>query len=114
MTTKNNGFLHYHLLSKVNDIMKREMKQKRLIKKRNNNTITKEYISRFYRTYSRSSIIYPFMKEHTIAIYNGQRFVPSFLKSKLIGLKLGEMSPTRNYTGHAKKKKGKRLAKKKK
>ena len=37
---------------------------------------------------------------HTIAVYNGKQHVPVFVNEQMIGHKLGEFSPTRNYRGH--------------
>ena len=59
------------------------------------------------RTWSRSSCIIPHMVGLTIAIHNGKKFIPVFITEEMIGHKLGEFSPTREYRGHAADKKAK-------
>lgn len=54
-------------------------------------------------TWSRSSTIVPIMIGHTIAIYNGREHIPIFISEQMVGHKLGEFSPTRNFKGHIKK-----------
>ncbi len=54
-------------------------------------------------TWSRSSTIVPIMIGHTIAIYNGREHIPIFVSEQMVGHKLGEFSPTRNFKGHIKK-----------
>lgn len=54
------------------------------------------------RTWSRSSTIVPIMIGHTIAVYNGREHIPIFITDQMIGHKLGEFSPTRNFRGHSK------------
>ena len=53
------------------------------------------------KTWSRSSMIIPDMVGETIAVHNGKTFVPVFVTENMVGHKLGEFSPTRNYKGHA-------------
>lgn len=53
-------------------------------------------------TWSRSSTIIPIMLGHTIAVHNGREHVPIFISDQMIGHKLGEFSPTRNFKGHVK------------
>ena len=57
------------------------------------------------KTWSRSSTILPIMEGLTIAVYNGKKFIPILVVSDMVGHKLGEFAPTRNYSGHGKKKK---------
>ncbi len=52
------------------------------------------------KTWSRSSMIYPGMVGLTIAVHNGKTFVPVFVTENMVGHKLGEFSPTRNFRGH--------------
>lgn len=52
------------------------------------------------RTWSRSSTIMPEMVGHTVAVHNGKKFVPVFLTENMVGHKLGEFSPTRNFKSH--------------
>ena len=53
------------------------------------------------KTWSRASTILPNMIGHTIAVHNGKTFVPVFVTENMVGHKLGEFAPTRNFRGHA-------------
>jgi small subunit ribosomal protein S19 len=57
------------------------------------------------KTWSRASMIIPDMVGETIAVHNGKTFVPVFVTENMVGHKLGEFSPTRNFRGHGGKKK---------
>lgn len=57
------------------------------------------------KTWSRSSMIIPGFVGETIAVHNGKTFVPVFVTENMVGHKLGEFSPTRNFRGHGGKKK---------
>ncbi len=57
------------------------------------------------KTWSRSSMIIPDFVGVTIAVHNGKTFVPVFVTENMVGHKLGEFSPTRNFRGHGGKKK---------
>jgi small subunit ribosomal protein S19 len=52
------------------------------------------------KTWSRSSMIIPDMVGMTIAVHNGKTFVPVLVTENMVGHKLGEFSPTRNFRGH--------------
>ena len=52
------------------------------------------------KTWSRASMISPDMVGQTIAVHNGKQFVPVFVTENMVGHKLGEFSPTRNFRGH--------------
>jgi small subunit ribosomal protein S19 len=54
------------------------------------------------KTWSRRSTIIPDFVGLTFAVHNGKKFVPVFVTENMVGHKLGEFSPTRNYRGHAK------------
>ena len=54
------------------------------------------------KTWSRSSTILPEMVGLTIAVYNGKQHVPVYISDKMVGHKLGEFSPTRNFRSHVK------------
>ncbi len=61
------------------------------------------------KTWSRRSMISPDFVGHTFAVHNGNKFIPVFVTENMVGHKLGEFAPTRNFRGHiAKKDKGKR------
>nr|YP_009306345.1 ribosomal protein S19 [Caulerpa cliftonii]AOP19249.1 ribosomal protein S19 [Caulerpa cliftonii] len=53
-------------------------------------------------TWYRSSTIIPSMVGHTIAVYNGQKHIPVYIREQMVGHKLGEFSPTRYFRGHKK------------
>ncbi|MDW7667274.1 MAG: 30S ribosomal protein S19 [Bacillota bacterium] len=54
------------------------------------------------KTWSRRSTIFPQMVGHTIAIHDGRRHVPVYVTEDMVGHKLGEFAPTRNFRGHGK------------
>lgn len=62
------------------------------------------------KTWARRSMVTPDFVGHTIAIHNGNKFIPVYISENMVGHKLGEFSPTRTYRGHAgnKQDKGKR------
>jgi small subunit ribosomal protein S19 len=53
------------------------------------------------KTWSRASMIIPTMVGLTIAVHNGKTFVPVYVTENMVGHKLGEFAPTRNYKGHS-------------
>ena len=87
---KKGPYIEHHLVKKV-DVMN-EAGKKSVIK-----------------TWSRRSMISPDFVGHTFAVHNGNKFIPVFVTDNMVGHKLGEFAPTRNFRGHiAKKDKGKR------
>ncbi|MEQ9290510.1 MAG: 30S ribosomal protein S19 [Cyclobacteriaceae bacterium] len=61
------------------------------------------------KTWSRRSMISPDFVGLTFAVHNGNKFIPVFVTENMVGHKLGEFAPTRNFRGHiSKKDKGKR------
>ncbi|MDX9971821.1 MAG: 30S ribosomal protein S19 [FCB group bacterium] len=56
---------------------------------------------RVIRTWSRRSMVIPEMVGLTIAVHNGNKFIPVFVTENMVGHKLGEFAPTRTYRGHA-------------
>ena len=55
---------------------------------------------RVVKTWARRSTITPEFVGHTVAIHNGNKFVPVFISENMVGHKLGEFAPTRTYRGH--------------
>jgi len=53
------------------------------------------------KTWSRRSTISPDFVGHTFAVHNGNKFIPVYVTEYMVGHKLGEFSPTRNFRGHA-------------
>nr|YP_009435885.1 ribosomal protein S19 [Monopsis flava]ATG25974.1 ribosomal protein S19 [Monopsis flava] len=78
---KKNAFVAKHLLNKIQKI---------------NTKTEKEVI----KTWSRASTIVPIMIGHTIAIHNGKEHLPIYITNHMIGHKLGEFAPTRNFIEH--------------
>ena len=54
------------------------------------------------KTWSRNSIIIPQMIGYTIAVHNGKQHFPVFISDQMIGHRLGEFVPTRNFRSHVK------------
>jgi small subunit ribosomal protein S19 len=79
---KKGPFIDYRLEKKVLDLV--ESKKKVVIK-----------------TWSRSSTITPDFVGQTIAVHNGNKFIPVYVTENMVGHKLGEFSPTRIFRGHA-------------
>lgn len=57
------------------------------------------------KTWSRRSVISPDFVGHTVAVHNGNKFIPVYITENMVGHKLGEFSPTRTFRGHAGKQK---------
>jgi small subunit ribosomal protein S19 len=55
---------------------------------------------RVFRTWSRASTISPEFVGHTVAVHNGNKFIPVYITEYMVGHKLGEFSPTRLFRGH--------------
>jgi small subunit ribosomal protein S19 len=56
------------------------------------------------KTWSRASTISPEFVGLTLAVHNGRQFIPVFVTENMVGHKLGEFSPTRQFRGHSGKK----------
>src|SRR5712671_3652384 len=81
-STKKGPFIDVHLMSRIEDMNKRNEKK-------------------VVRTWSRRSTVHPDMVGHTIAVHNGKKFIPVYLSENMVGHKLGEFSPTRSFKGHS-------------
>lgn len=79
---KKGYFVHYKLQRKVEKAQ--ENKKKQVIK-----------------TWSRASTITPDFVGLTIAVHNGNKFIPVYISENMVGHKLGEFSLTRIYRGHS-------------
>jgi small subunit ribosomal protein S19 len=53
------------------------------------------------RTWARRSVIPPAFVGHTIAIHNGNKFIPIYITENMVGHKLGEFAQTRTFRSHA-------------
>lgn len=79
---KKGPFIHYKLERKVLEAQKSKKK-----------TVVK--------TWSRASMISPDFVGQTIAVHNGNKFIPVYITENMVGHKLGEFAPTRIFRGHA-------------
>jgi small subunit ribosomal protein S19 len=57
------------------------------------------------KTWSRRTMISPDFVGHTIAVHNGNKFIPVYITENMDGHKLGEFAPTRIFRGHGGKQK---------
>jgi small subunit ribosomal protein S19 len=64
--------------------------------------MNQQNIKKTIKTWSRSSTIIPIMVGHTIAVHNGKQHFPIFISDQMVGHKLGEFVPTRNFRSHIK------------
>ena len=83
-SVKKGPFIDHHLFKKI-----------RHLNETNEKTVVK--------TWSRRSTITPEMVGHTVAVHNGKKFIPIFIMETMVGHKLGEFAPTRNFRGHTSK-----------
>ena len=84
-SVKKGPYIDPKLLKKIYAL--REAKQKKVI-----------------RTWSRRSTIPPEFVGFTLAVHNGQKFIPVYISENMVGHKLGEFAPTRTFRGHSGKK----------
>ncbi len=82
---KKGPFVDHHLYKKVQDQNVR--KEKKLIK-----------------TWSRRSMILPEMIGHTFDVHNGRKHISVYVTENMVGHRLGEFAPTRQFKGHPVKK----------
>jgi small subunit ribosomal protein S19 len=52
------------------------------------------------KTWARASTISPEFVGHTLAVHNGNKFIPVYVTENMVGHKLGEFAPTRLFRGH--------------
>ena len=52
------------------------------------------------KTWARRSTIIPEFVGHTVAVHNGNKFIPIYITENMVGHKLGEFAPTRTFRGH--------------
>ncbi len=75
--------------------------EEKLLKRVQSSIQTKQ--KKVIKTWSRSSTIPPDFVGQTIAVHNGNKFIPVFVTENMVGHKLGEFAPTRTYRGHTSK-----------
>ncbi len=81
-SVKKGPFVDDHILKKIRELNKKN--EKRVI-----------------QTWSRRSTITPEFIGHTVAVHNGNKFIPVYITENMVGHKLGEFAPTRTYRGHS-------------
>ncbi|MDY0200459.1 MAG: 30S ribosomal protein S19 [Bacteroidales bacterium] len=64
----------------------------------NMNTANKKQV---IKTWSRASMLSPDFVGHTVAVHNGNKFIPVYVTENMVGHKLGEFAPTRTFRGHS-------------
>jgi small subunit ribosomal protein S19 len=79
---KKGPFVDDHLLKKI--VGMNQAREKKVIK-----------------TWSRRSTITPDFIGHTLAIHNGNKFIPVYITENMVGHKVGEFAPTRTFRGHS-------------
>lgn len=82
---KKGPFVDHHLANKVQE--QNLKKEKRVIK-----------------TWSRRSMILPEMIGHTFDVHNGRKHISVYVTENMVGHRLGEFAPTRQFKGHPVKK----------
>jgi small subunit ribosomal protein S19 len=83
---KKGPFIDDHLMKKVVEVQKTQSKK-------------------IIKTWSRRSTITPEMVGMTFTVHNGKKFIPVFVTENMVGHKLGEFAPTRQFFGHSGEKK---------
>ena len=58
---------------------------------------------RVIKTWARRSTVVPEFVGHTLAVHNGNKFIPIYITENMVGHKLGEFVPTRIFRGHGQK-----------
>jgi|TARA_Y100000817_G_C16678982_1_gene465006 small subunit ribosomal protein S19 len=53
------------------------------------------------KTWERGSMVMPEMVGITFAIHDGRKFLPVLITENMVGHRLGEFAPTRNFRGHS-------------
>lgn len=71
----------------------------KLVKKIDEMNRSKE--KKVIRTWARRCTVTPEFVGHTLAVHNGNKFIPVYVTENMVGHKLGEFAPTRVFRGHA-------------
>ena len=58
------------------------------------------------KTWARASMISPDFVGHTVAVHNGNKFIPVSVTENMVGHQLGGLAPTRRFGGHPRSRKG--------
>ena len=63
-------------------------------------TLNRSGEKRVLKTWARRSTISPEFVGHTLAVHNGNKFIPVYITENMVGHKLGEFAATRIFRGH--------------
>ena len=63
-------------------------------------TLNRSGEKRVLKTWARRCTILPDFVGHTLAVHNGNKFLPIYITENMVGHKLGEFAPTRIFKGH--------------
>ncbi|HKQ58916.1 MAG TPA: 30S ribosomal protein S19 [Candidatus Eisenbacteria bacterium] len=63
-------------------------------------TLNRSGEKRVLKTWARRCTILPEFVGHTLAVHNGNKFLPIYITENMVGHKLGEFVPTRVFRGH--------------
>ena len=63
-------------------------------------TLNRSGEKRVLKTWARRSTVLPEFVGHTLAVHNGNKFIPIYITENMVGHKLGEFAPTRLFKGH--------------
>jgi small subunit ribosomal protein S19 len=63
-------------------------------------TLNRSGEKRVLKTWARRCTILPDFVGHTLAVHNGNKFLPIYVTENMVGHKLGEFVPTRVFRGH--------------
>ena len=66
-----------------------------------NVSLEKKILAMNVKTWARASMISPDFVGHTVAVHNGNKFIPVYVTENMVGHKLGEFAPTRRFGGHS-------------
>jgi small subunit ribosomal protein S19 len=64
-------------------------------------TMNRKNEKRVIKTWARRSTVVPEFVGHTLAVHNGNKFIPIYVTENMVGHKLGEFAPTRVFRGHS-------------
>jgi small subunit ribosomal protein S19 len=67
-------------------------------------TMNSKSEKRVVKTWARRSTISPEFVGHTLAVHNGNKFIPVYVTENMVGHKLGEFAPSRTFRAHSGKK----------
>lgn len=87
--------MHYESFIKKGPFIEASLEQRVIAM--NEGKIKKEVL----KTWSRASVISPDFVGHTVAVHNGNKFIPVYVTENMVGHKFGEFAPTRTFKGHS-------------